>query len=163
MDNIPNANPNPLNTGNGDQANLANIPAVQQVNNPAPAETPHPIMPQETTPPATPLDLDKKLESELAQIPEDSEKKAKMKKYLIAAIAAVLFLTIGFVAYSFFTGDDEEAEETEEVTEETSSLTESLGEESEEEENSSNPPGMVINLESSKPISSEETSTKIER
>lgn len=94
-------NPTPLNTGNGNQSNLASVPPVQQVyNTPAPTEQPRVITP-EAVPPAAPV-TPVSTSTSTPNISIDDEKKQKIKKYIIIAVAAIVFISIVYVAYGMF-------------------------------------------------------------
>lgn len=167
----PNIENNPLNTGNGApqgsnpvQATPAPtpVPASQQAQ-PTPASMPKPAT-VPPTPPITPANQ----QINAATIVSDTSKISQFKKYLIAGIAGIIFLTAAYVAYNFFSGSNNEVETENPATEtelnnslsgtDTADTTDSTNSENQaelekvvnelkdqyKEEDSSNPPGINI-------------------
>ncbi len=73
---------------------------------PAPMETPASIAPTPAPPPA-PIEIITPAEASSTSIAL-VDKAGKVKKYIIAAIVAVLFITMAYTGYNFFFGDSAE-------------------------------------------------------
>lgn len=135
----PNIENNPLNTGNGAPQGSNPVTSVTAPIAPKPTAVPTPVPP---TPPVTsPTTLTQQqvvaattAQTSAENIVSGTSKILQFKKYIIAGIVGIIFLTIIYVAYSFFSSPSEEIATEENPTTEVE-LTNSLSTDSSESTN----------------------------
>lgn len=109
----PNIENNPLNTGNGaSQGSNPVTPGTAPIA-PKPTAVPTPVPPTPpVTSPATPTQQQvvaaTTAQTSAENIVSGTSKILQFKKYIIAGIVGIIFLTIIYVAYSFFSSPSEE-------------------------------------------------------